>query len=335
MRRIRIGIYMLLAAGMTALWGSCQRDDSPVGETAEVTLRFATRAGGDGTLDPNALPNEGIKTLRVILAKDGEIFRVDRLRDFSGETSPVLEREVKVYDVPLGNITFYVIANEGSIGKEYDTPEAIREDFVEVDGTQKLLLKDESRSFFPQMAGDIAKKGLPMAGMANVEIAESTEAIGITLERAVAKLNLTVENALSEEINVTGIHFGAFASDRIYLYRTLNLDMPAETKYATMKFDTGINIPAGENGNFVCYVYPSRAPRVDGRSSYSLRIETEGGVYGGTDGSLITDNQGVLTQIVRNTQLNIRAIINKDATVTIDYVVTDWTPESVNVPSFK
>ena len=146
---------------------------------------------------------------------------------------------------------------------------------------------------------------------------------------------MTVENALSEEINVTGIHFGAFASDRIYLYRTLNLDMPAETKYATMKFDTGINIPAGENGNFVCYVYPSRAPRVDGRSSYSLRIETEGGVYGGTDGSLITDNQGVLTQIVRNTQLNIRAIINKDATVTIDYVVTDWTPEYVNVPPFK
>ena len=59
MRRIRIGIYMLLAAGMIALWGGCQRDDSPAGETAEVTLRFATRAGGDGTTDPNALPNEG------------------------------------------------------------------------------------------------------------------------------------------------------------------------------------------------------------------------------------------------------------------------------------
>ena len=280
---------------------------------------------------------EGIKTLRVILAKDGEIFRVDRLRDFSGETSPVLEREVKVYDVPLGNITFYVIANEGSIGKVYDTPEAIRTDFVVVSGTRKLLLKDENRSFFPQMAEaeKIAEKGLPMAGMVNVEIAESTEAIGITLERAVAKLNLTVENALSEEINVTGIHFGAFASDRIYLYRTLNLDMPAETEYLPMEFDTGINIPAGENGNFVCYVYPSRAPEVGGRSSYSLRIETEGGTYGGTNGSLITGNQGVLTQIVRNTQLNIRAIINKDATVTIDYVVTDWTPESVNVPPFK
>ena len=58
MRRIRIGIYMLLAAGMTALWGACQRDDSPAGDTAEVTLRLLPKS-------PSASPPAPAETARA------------------------------------------------------------------------------------------------------------------------------------------------------------------------------------------------------------------------------------------------------------------------------
>ena len=68
---MRKAIYMLSVLCVAALWGGCQRGGGEEG-TAEVTLRFATRADGTDGTDPNALPNEGIKTLRVILYKAGE-----------------------------------------------------------------------------------------------------------------------------------------------------------------------------------------------------------------------------------------------------------------------
>ena len=198
MRRIRIGIYMLLAAGMIALWGSCQRDDSPAGETAEVTLRFATRAGGDGTgtaNDPNALPNEGIKTLRVILYKAGE----DGAYSFYGsyhqtvDATPggkVLETSMRIYDVPLGTYRFYVIANEESIGKEYSSESSVETDLVTLSGGErKLLIKDngsvsetqgESYFYFPQKAEDIENHGLPMARiLENVKVEKDIGIAGL------------------------------------------------------------------------------------------------------------------------------------------------------------
>lgn len=65
MRRIRIGIYMLLAAGMTALWGGCQRGDDKE-DTARVTLRLATKAGS-ALDDENATADEGMKDLQIFL----------------------------------------------------------------------------------------------------------------------------------------------------------------------------------------------------------------------------------------------------------------------------
>lgn len=326
---VRKAIYMLSVLCVAALWGGCQRGGGEEG-TAEVTLRFATRADGTDGTDPNALPNEGIKTLRVILYKDGEIYRVDRLRDFTGDESPVLVKSVKVYDVPLGNITFYLIANEGSIEKTYDTPEAIRADFVEVNGMQKLLLMDGDRHYFPQTEEDIKEKGLPMAGMKTVEITEDAESLDITLERAVAKLNLTIENALTEDITVTNINFGNFMSDRVYLFRAQNVDMPAKTSYGMWSSPYNQTIPAGTNGTFVGYVYPSNAKRR--YDTYTLELQTTRSNYGP---SPIVQRTQQLAYIVRNTQVNIRATISKEATVSVSYEVTDWVPESVNVPPFN
>ena len=325
---MRKAIYMLSVLCVAALWGGCQRGGGEEG-TAEVTLRFATRADGTDGTDPNALPNEGIKTLRVILYKDGEIYRVDRLRDFTGDENPVLVKSVKVYDVPLGEITFYLIANEGSVGKTYDTPKAIRDDFVEVNGMQKLLVK-EGWKFFPLAAEDIVATGLPMAGVRTVEIMEDTESLDITLERAVAKLNLTIENALTENITVTGINWGGFMSDRVYLFRMQNLDMPAGTAYGSWSSPCNLDIPAGTNGTFVGYVYPSHAG--EGNSTYTLGLQT---AAGSTYGPARIMERTQLTYIVRNTQVNIRATISKEATVSVSYEVTDWVPESVNVPPFN
>ena len=320
-----------MALGTTALWSGCQRNGDGTDATAEVTLRFATRTGGDGTgtaNDPNATEEEGIKTLRIIVRDEiaGEIVRNEK-RTFGTETQPLLEKEVKVYDLPLSTYTFYLIANEGSVDKTYDTPEAIRADFVEVNGMQKLLVVDEGWNFFPQAAEEIEENGLPMAGMKTVEITEDTESLDITLERAVAKLNLTIENALTEDITVKNINFGNFMSDRVYLFRTQNIDMPDGIAYRSWQHLCHLVVPAGENRTFVGYVYPSYAP-----GNYTLGLETEGGSYAP---ARIMSGGNPMTFMRRNSQVNIRAVINTEASINIDYTVTDWESAPVSVPPFN
>ena len=145
---MRKAIYMLSVLCVAALWGGCQRGGGEEG-TAEVTLRFATRADGTDGTDPNALPNEGIKTLRVILYKAGEggtYSFYDSYHQIVDATTDgkVLETSMRIYDVPLGTYRFYVIANEESIGKEYSTKSAVEDDLVTVsDGERKVLIEDD------------------------------------------------------------------------------------------------------------------------------------------------------------------------------------------------
>lgn len=135
---MRKAIYMLSVLCVAALWCGCQRGGGEEG-TAEVTLRFATRADGTDGTDPNALPNEGIKTLRVILYKAGEDGVYSFYDSFyrtvdARENGIVLETFMRIYDVPLGNYRFYVIGNEESVEKKYDTETAVEADLEQSSG---------------------------------------------------------------------------------------------------------------------------------------------------------------------------------------------------------
>ena len=61
---MRKAIYMLSVLCVAALWGGCQRGGGE--ETAQVTLRFNTRAGSALT-DENAEEGEGMKDLQIVL----------------------------------------------------------------------------------------------------------------------------------------------------------------------------------------------------------------------------------------------------------------------------
>lgn len=357
---VRKAIYMLSVLCVAALWGGCQRDGGGTDATAEVTLRFSTRADGDGTgtaTDPNALPNEGIKTLRVILYKAGEDGSYSFYGSFyktvdAAENGKVLETSMRIYDVPLGNYRFYVIANEESIGQKYDTQDAIEEDLMSVGNEQKLLIKDdgsvpetngESYFYFPQKADGITKHGLPMARIVqHVEVAKGMEPVSVTLERAVAKLNVIVQNATADAMTVQQIKFGKFAANRAYLFRRTKLDIPGEVEYAEMLFGDpnkggylGETIQAFDEASFVFYVYPSSANvgGTDSQTAYTIGLNTAKNEY--PMQPFVNQNGSVLNLMTRNVQYNISVRISAEAQITVNWESTTWEDAQVNVPEFN
>ena len=162
MKKTKQYISLLLAAFMAAGLSSCIKEDyaGASDETATVNLVFDTRAdnNGDG-LDDDALPGEGIKTLRVIVVDtDNNRVDVNELRDFSGETpQPVLQKTLTIMGLPVGNKDFYVIANEASVGLSgLDTPRpGYSFDEAEKSALLSTLINDGQRTYFPSTDTEI------------------------------------------------------------------------------------------------------------------------------------------------------------------------------------
>ena len=338
---VRKAIYMLSVLCVATLWGGCQRGGGEEG-TAEVTLRFATRADGTDGTDPNALPNEGIKTLRVIVWDENSnaVFRNEK-RNYSNEGQPLLEKEVKIYDLPLGTYTFYLIANEESLEKEYTNENLV---FEEVNGVKKLLVVDEDNTYFPKLADGISDNGLPMAGKSKeIEITKDSHALEVTLERAVAKVKVNITNLTGKEIVVNKLSFGNFIADRLYLFRTVSLDIPEGAQYSPLiigeKEPLNLSVPAnGGSKEVVWYTYPSFAWSPDSNpdnSPYTLGISTAGNHEGYLPTHFVGANERPLNSLQRNVQLNINVSISAEAQLQIKFEVTHWNEETVTVPPFE
>ena len=157
----------LAAVCLPFLLAGCASDGAapwPVdGETTSVTLRMSvagavgTRA--DGTEDEYATLENRINTLRVLVVTDGNKIAVNH------KLTPeeLAAQTVTIENVPVGKVTFCVLANEAALGKDYDTEEF---ELVDVpDRTSKeALLEDPDRTYFPKRFSEVnIDKGLPMS----------------------------------------------------------------------------------------------------------------------------------------------------------------------------
>ena len=117
----------LAAVCLPFLLAGCASDSAapwPVdGETTSVTLRMSvagtvgTRT--DGTEDEYATLENRINTLRVLVVTDGNKIAVNH------KLTPeeLAAQTVTIENVPVGKVTFCVLANEAALGKDYDTEE--------------------------------------------------------------------------------------------------------------------------------------------------------------------------------------------------------------------
>lgn len=293
--------------------------------------------------DPNVLPYEGIRTLRVLVISDAEqptdrkiLYNEKQVIDNSdAPTSARLSASLTLNDIPVGEASIYLIANEESIGITYSN-EILMSDTYKLDN--KLLLLDEGWKYFPKTYGEIAEYGLPMSGrVEGVDISSSSTNISVELERAVVKLHLTVENATSDVLVLNWVKFGKFISDRVYLFRQSELDIPSDTKYKELRYPEDesktLNVTLAEKAQTQwnpVYIYPNFAYKdPTGSNPYTLSLATNKKVY---SPSLISSN---MNSMVRNTQFNILARITASATIDISYSYVPWTDVNVDVPPFK
>ena len=320
MRQIRIGIYMLLAAGMTALWGACQRSDDN-GDTARVTLRLATKAGS-ALDDENATADEGMKDLQIFLyRKVGDTYQY-YMKEVV-ESVPAEENGSYTVDlgenVQLGEYMFYVIANGASVGMGNVEGEGTTSDKVE-----QLVIEDEG--YFPKKAAEITTNGLPMAGSKYVKLIRS-QAVTIPLYRAVAKLDITLENASGQALTVNEINFGAFGADKAFLFGDeKEANVPEDAWYTGISFDglsRSIGTEEGSNTeNFTFYVYPSAAGITGGQTAYTMGLGTSQKTYSPVP--LIDADGSELTEMPRNTLYKIKAVVDVDAIRFRDITVDEW-----------
>lgn len=335
----RLLATLILVSGLLT---SCDKETQTWendGRTATITLHVPmAESSVTRTTDEEYQQAETkINTLRILILSPDNQPIVNQKFDSPDITGGYLTIE----GVPVGKVMICAIANEAALGKNYDNFEDFENDLVDVENKKKLRIIDEQRTHFPKRftESEIANFGLPMSWIdREVEIAKPTgtpQTIEVELERAVAKLNIIMHNALSESITITEMSFGNFFSDRLYLFREATLDIPDDAKYEGQVYgDLSILIPNGESKTLALYVYPSYAWRIPGDASpYTIGFKTlAGGDYGAR--AFINDYGGALNSIVRNTQVNINATLSIEAIVQLNFEVRDWTTQSIDVPSF-
>lgn len=323
----------LLSVGMT----SCTAEDdgqTTDGRTATIRLNIPMLEATTRITTPTKEQESQINLLRVIILSQGatsinQTFTAD---DLTGGS-------ITIDNVPVGPVQMYVIANEASLGKDYSDLKTLQDDIEPETG--KVHIHDDERACFPKRGSemDFDVKGLPMEWMGQLTIDPPTgtpQEIEVNLVRAVAKLNITMNNALSAPITINGMSFGAFFGDCLYLFHTNNLDVPDDTHYAEMSYTENISIPIKGNSSetLALYIYPSFAWKNAAQvSPYTIGFTTAAGITYRQQS--FVDQWGALNSIARNTQVNISATLRTDTHIEIDFKVVPWEENTVDVPPFN
>lgn len=343
-RYLKYAVYGLLAV-LAA--GSCLREEwnVPTGEV-QVTVVFrlpATRTGAAADVE------NAIKTLRFIIMPVGLIPEGGEPAFFISHTATPEEIEagtVELSGIPVGQVQILVIANEAALGKDYSTWKNFSDDCVVVPWHehQKVRVLDEGRIRFPKLLSEMGLPaddgflGLPMAWQnLDIEIFPPTnpphpQVIPVELERSVAKIKVVMQNELDSDMNVLGMQFGKFFSDRIFLFREENLDIPTDTEYAEATYTEDVVIPAGGSMEMVLYVYSGQAWKSgETTSPYAIGFKTDIARY--PLQSFVRDGNQ-LNNMHRNTQYNITAYF-KPTSVQLDFSVVPWEDRISDVPDFE
>ncbi len=312
---MRKAIYILSVLCVAALWGGCQRGGGE--ETAQVTLRFNTRAGSALT-DENAEEGEGMKDLQIVLYRRvNGVYTYYKKYDHEVPEGETGSTTVDLGDVQLGDYLFYVVANGASAGLTDATG-------MEEDDLKGYVMKD---GVFPAAA--VPSTGLPMAGSSEpVLVNKERNFVEIKLVRAVARLDIELENASGSAMTVRSINLGAFVADQAYLFGQGNEAMPEGTAYSTKAWEVSGSIADGEKETYSYYLYPS----VAGADAYTLGLTTNVKTY---DRQPLMEGSTYLSRMPRNTVYKIQAIVDVDAItfrgITVDGWETSYSGGDINI----
>ena len=339
---------ILIAAVLVLTVVSCEKN---VGGTGSVTLNIGVGGTGlsvetgpwskaDGYVD--ATKYEGLYTVRVIVTSGQRGSRIIHYNDKHSLTSnqgtgTATEYDCTIDGLPIGTaLTFYVIANEESLGADYST---IEDNFLV---NHKILYVEEQEDInsrhFPKTGPELEKsyKGLPMSGRAEKPVTLTDTdpvSVSVNLDRSVVKLSLKVYNETNEDITLSSVTFGDFFGDRFYMFRETNLDVPNDSKYLPKTYEA-VNIqtiPAHNGtdsefpsvGPLSLYLYPTDA-RANSpvNNPYTIALTTADRTYSALE---FAPEEKYFT---RNNVIHINAYISTSG-VELKFQVSKWDEHAV------
>ena len=288
MRYMKKYTSLTLLTLLVMLAGACSKD-TPMesrAESANITVNIASRGQVD-TDNNEVKANEGIKTLRLIMVQEGKVV-INSLHSY---TDDKLNKSIHILGVNSTPLTdFYVVINEAGVEKDFQI--AVGKTFEKTDFDQAAL-----------KAIDIQKNGLPMAGKLESQTLTDKHSYSIEVTRAVARIDLNINNQSGGNLTVKSINFGAFLPDKGGL-----VNEPSDIVYSSKSFGPlDASIDAGKAQTFTYYLFASAAPGkaytvgMTGSTSYEAK-------------PIIDNNTNVqLTSIPRNTVLKINATVASSA----------------------
>lgn len=331
MKKTNQYISLLLALVFAAGLSSCIKEDyadSTKNDKATVSLVFDTRAPGVDGQTVQAGPNEGIKTLRVIIVdSESSTVNVNKLYDYSAEAGPVEVKTLTIMNLPVGQKDFYVIANEGSVEMNGINLDTWQEKGTFNESDKNELLQAVIASRFPKTDAEIAERGLPIAGWQSENITGTEDqVIEIPITRAVAKMELTLTNNTGAPFQLDQVAMGSFFPNMTYLFPGKAL--PEGVAYADHTFETNATLAEDATETFCFYFYESYA----GADAYTIQLNN-GSEYGATPILVEPEEEGgqatPLTSVERNTCVRVKGTIESKAWTLLANVLP-WQHEEVS-----
>lgn len=313
-RNNSIGIFcllLLLAVGAV----SCIKDEYAENkEKATVQVTFTTRAVSDGTIVGNELAdNERMKTLRVIVAKDGKILYNEYYeeKDFAQYENgqrykTVTFSELVTEDEADRTFVFYAIANEEGTG--YNDWASISIETLE---SRKITQSFGSSSLIPQTAKKEIKVEIPQKDSG---IQKET----MQLEFVVAKLRLTINNASTVEQTVSNISISnALVNTTPLLRLSENKELTTSTNPLGL---SDMTIPAEGTLSTWRYIY---------------EYTRNGGFHMSANWPDVSTYKEIaepsITDVPRGTELDINVTLSVNTEPEIEVLVIPWAEKSMGV----
>lgn len=316
-RNNSIGIFcllLLLAVGAV----SCIKDEyAESKEKATVQVTFMTRAVSDGTIVGNELAdNEQMKTLRVIVTKDGKILYNEYYteNDFAQYDNgqrykTVTFSELVTKDEADRTFVFYAIANEEGIA---NWPTQI----TSLDQLPENIILSTSSDLIPQTAKQSITVDIPQEGNG---IQKKT----MQLEFVVAKVQLIVVNESETEQTLTNISLSNadVNTPQLPLFPSEQSVLSVGDKDVMM---SEMRLSRYGTSAQTAYVYENKAPT----GGYVFNATWNGDSRPPVDLSSVEN-------LPRGKELRITIHLKQNSTVEFNYEVLDWTNVEVDIPDFE
>lgn len=287
-----LGITLLLAWVVC----SCIKEDfsSENNDSASVTVKLDTRAE-----DSQALANEGIESVRLILVQDGKI-AVNEMIDFTKEANkPLLEKGITLLGIKAGATDFYAVVNETNNVEYNFSGIKVGEPWDKNFNPSLTVFQGKP---YPTSNSEIS---LPMYGEKPNESIEDNKTITIDVTRAVARIDLNIVNKTGDELTLNEVSFNEFFPNAGFLVSSEGKEFTYSAPTFD-KLDKNIPVSSDDKGTkaFTCYLYESlKDPK-----TYKIGLKLNGKPY---EKQEIQNFSSVIDKLDRNTILSITATINK------------------------